>query len=108
MYSFPVFADGAHLCVFSTCTHTVAQSYLKCPLINVALTVNVYECCLIVPNTATILFVNVPLGSNGDTHQSMESPVSFSKSYSFKGGMCAMEYSANRIYDVVIKYEINN
>lgn len=26
-------------------------------------------------STATILFVNVPLGSNGDTHQSIKSPV---------------------------------
>lgn len=67
--------------MFSTCTHTLAQtvltsqSYLKCPLINVALTVDVYECCLIVSNTATILFVNVPLGSNGDTQQSVERTV---------------------------------
>lgn len=69
--------------MFSTCTHIVAQtvltsqSYLRCLLINVALTVDVYECCLIVSNTATILFVNVPLGSSGDTKQSIRGSVSF-------------------------------
>lgn len=49
-----------------TCAHTVTQSLKKnCLLINVVPTVDVYM--NVVSNTATILFVNVPLGSYGDT-----------------------------------------
>lgn len=97
-----MFADGAHLCVsylYSYCSSDclTSQSYLRCLLlINVVLTVDVYECCLIVSNTATILFVNVPLGSSGDTQQSV-----FIHYNHLKKGCAQWEYSvANRIHNV--------
>lgn len=56
-FFFPVFADGAHFYVFYLYPYfstdcLTSQSSLRCLLINVALTVDVYECCLIVPYTA--------------------------------------------------------
>lgn len=76
-----------------------------------------YECCLIVSNTAPILFVTVLLGSNGDTHQSIKRPVSvvalqiyrlFSSNI-YRRVVCKRNIStANRLHNVAVEYEIKN
>lgn len=62
--------------MFSSCFHTVAQTVQRLNLLKMSFYQCCeyrYECCLIVSNTAAILFVSVPLGSNGDTQQPVKS-----------------------------------
>lgn len=71
--SFLCFTDGAHFCSF-TCNHIVAPTVFLSML---HLLLMFYECFVNVSDAATILLVNVPLGSKGDTHQRLKSSCKF-------------------------------
>lgn len=116
MYS--LFADGTHLRVF----YLYSYRSLECRtftstqdvfFINVALTVDVYKCCLTVFNKATILFVNVLLGFNGDTHQSIRNPFKYPDLsfiywdfYYYYYFLKSNVYNGNRIYMSLVFYFI--